>query len=190
MDRLHIRHELYQGGLSGTFTREVFERGLVAAVLPYDPVRDQVVLIEQFRAGPAAAGETNPWMLEIVAGMVDAGESQETTARREAFEEAGCSIGELELISEFYPSPGALTEKTVIFVGRTSTANLTSTLHGLPEENEDIRSYILSRVEAIDWVNEGRIKNCIAIIALQWLALNHQKLRRYWLGDDSGSVIV
>ena len=188
IDRLHVRHELFKGGWSETFTREVFDRGVVAAVLPYDPARDQVVMIEQFRAGPAAYGEPNPWMLEIVAGVVDTGESPEATARREAFEESGCSIGEVELIHEFYPSPGALTEKTFLFVGRTSTANLVSTYHGVPEEHEDIRTYILSRVEAIDWVNEGRIKNAISIIGLQWLALHHQQLRNYWLNGETGAA--
>ncbi len=92
------------------------------------------------------------------------------------------------MIHEFYPSPGALTERTFLFVGRTSTANLVSTYHGVPEENEDIRTYILSRVEAIDWVNEGRIKNAISIIGLQWLALHHQELRNYWLGGENGAA--
>src|ERR1700761_5897012 len=104
VDRLRIKHERFAGGWSEPFTREIFDRsGRAAAVLPFDPRSDKVVMIEQFRAGVMAAGEY-PWITEVCAGIIDGNEVPEDTARREAFEEAGCTISELQKIADFYVS--------------------------------------------------------------------------------------
>ena len=99
IDRYELHHQLFAGGMSDPLTREVYERGHAAAVLPYDPQRDAVVLIEQFRIGAYAAGR-EPWLIEIVAGIVEAGETSSDVAQRELHEEAGLSAAALEPIGD------------------------------------------------------------------------------------------
>ena len=109
---------LFNGGMSRPFDREVLQRRPVASVLPYDPIRDEVVLIEQFRAGKMLAGAPDPWMIETVAGIIEDGETPEDMARREAVEEAGCTVTTLERMPSFYPSAGGCSEYVHMFCGR------------------------------------------------------------------------
>lgn len=178
IDRLVLDHPLYEGGRSGDLVREVFERGSVGAVLPYDPLRDEVVLIEQFRPAPFAAGD-ECWLIESVAGVLEPGETAAELAVREAREEAGCEITALEPMYAFYTSPGACTEKVELFCGRVDTRGVGG-VHGLAEEGEDIRVHVLSRDDAAQLLADGRIVNAKTIISLQWLALHHQQLREKW----------
>lgn len=179
IDRFRIRHSLHDGGMSEPLDREVFERGHVAAVLPVDPVRDEVVLIEQFRIGPYAAG-WHPWLLEGVAGIIGDGETAEDVARREAMEEAGCEITDLVPIIRYLSSPGACTETVDLFCGRVD-AGRAGGVHGLDEEGEDIRVVVYSLEAAIALLDERKIVNGKTIIALQWLALNYDRLKDRWL---------
>src|SRR3546814_9541363 len=133
-----FRSRLFVGGWSSSLIREVFERNPVAGVLPYDPVQDAVVLLEQFRTGPMAAKDDNPWLIEIVAGIIEDGETPEDMARREATEEAGCTITDIEPIASFYPSPGGSSEYVHIFCGRTDRTGIGG-MHGNKIEDEDIR---------------------------------------------------
>ncbi len=178
IDRLVLDHPLFEGGRSEALIREVFERGAVGAVLPYDPVRDEVVLVEQFRPGPFAAGD-ECWLLESVAGVLETGESAEALARRESREEAGCTLDALEPMYRFYTSPGACTEHVEMFCGRVDTSGIGG-VHGLAEEGEDIRVHVVRRDDVASLLNTGRIINAKTIIALQWLMLNHDWLRRKW----------
>ncbi len=115
VDRYKVRHERFEGGWSEPFTRELFHRSKqVAGVLPFDPKSDKVVLIEQFRAGPMALGE-HPWLMELPMGMVDVNETPEQAAQREAMEEAGCAVAELQPIAQFFSSPGGTTEQIICF---------------------------------------------------------------------------
>ena len=175
LDEYSITHELFDGGFSPVYTREIFERGVVVAVLPYDPRQDKVVLIEQFRAGAIADSES-PWLIECVAGVIESGESEEGVAMRESVEEAGCTIKKLEPISRYYPSPGGTTEYCTLFCGIVDSEGV-SGIHGLPHENEDIRVMVVESAEAYAWVREGKIKSSATIIALQWLELNEARLR-------------
>lgn len=177
--RYQLRFSLHEGGMSDTLDREVFERGQVAAVLPVDPVRDQVVLIEQFRIGPYAVG-WDPWILEGVAGIIEEGESPEDVAVREAKEEAGCQITDLVPMMHYLSSPGACTETVALYCGRVDAGGAGG-VHGLDEENEDIRVIVYGVDEAIGLLKSGRIVNGKTIIALQWLALNYPDLKRRWL---------
>jgi len=171
VDIYQLQHELFAGGWSEPFTREIFERGNAVAILLHDPVSDTLLLIEQFRAG-AMNDKYGPWMQEIVAGIVEAGETKEDVARREALEEAGCEVKELEFILDFYPSAGGSTELISLYYGAIDLSTLETGIHGLPSENEDIKTSIISRSEALNQLREGKIRASIAIIALQWLALN------------------
>ena len=176
--RFSIRHSLYDGGWSEELDREIFVRGNCVAVLPYDPVRDQVVLIEQFRAG-ALLDKAVPWLLEIVAGAIETGEDAIDVAYRETVEEAGCSVENLVRIAEFYVSPGTCSEKLTVFCGQVDSREA-SGVHGLEEEGEDILVSVVDFDQAMEKVASGEIDSAPPIISLQWLALNRNRLRREW----------
>lgn len=178
MKRFTLQHKLFAGGWSQPMQREVMVRGDAVCVLLYDPKTDQVLLIEQFRVG--AIKHESPWLLEIVAGMVEEGEDDCEVARREAFEEAGVEIGRLEYMLKFMPSPGGLIEYLRMYVGEfdASLVNLDSSF-GLAEENEDIRLHLIPSEQAIELLKTS-IDNASTIMALQWLALNKETLRQKW----------
>lgn len=174
-----FRHRLFNGEMSSVITREIFERGHAAVLLPYDPLRDEVVLVEQLRIA-AIDSSASPWLLEMVAGMIEEGESVEEVVRREAEEEAGIQVGRCKPVLSYLASPGGTSERLSIMVGEVDATKATG-IHGLAEENEDIRVHVVSREQAYRWVEEGVIDNAASVIALQWLALHHQTLRAEWL---------
>ena len=178
MELYRFRHRLFNGEMSGEIKREIFERGHAAVLLPFDPVRDEVVLVEQVRIAAYDTSET-PWLLEMVAGMIEEGESVEDVARREALEEAGLAIGRTKPVLSYLASPGGTTERSSIMVGEVD-ATTAKGVHGLADENEDIRVHVVSREQAYQWVEEGLIDNAASVIALQWLQLHHQNLRNEW----------
>ncbi len=179
MVRYHLRHRCFDGSWSQTFTREVMERKSAAGVLPYDPILDQVILIEQFRPGAIGHPTDGPWLIEIVAGVYGKDESPKEVAIRESMEESGSDILDIFPICEYFVSPGGSNEYLHLFVGRIDATNAGGT-HGLPDENEDIRAFALSADEAFAMLQEGKIKTSPAIIALQWLQLNRTWLRQLW----------
>jgi len=176
--RYRLRHELFEGGWSDVMEREIFERGHAAAVLPYDPVRDQVALIEQFRPG-ALEAPGGPWLMEFVAGIIEAGESPEDVVRREAVEEAGCVVTELERICEYLVSPGGTTERTTLFIGRADLADV-SGVHGLDHEHEDILAHVVDADTAIGMADDGRVNNAMGQVGLHWFARHRERVRRAW----------
>ena len=179
VDRYRLRHHRFGGGWTGVMQREVFERGHAAAVLPYDPERDAVVLIEQFRIGALAAG-LEPWLIEVIAGIIEPGESADSVVRREAVEEAGCTLGELVSIGTFLMSPGGSSETLATFCARTDSRGLGG-VHGLEAEDEDIRVKVLPWREARELLDGQGLVNANAVLALQWLALNREALRQRWI---------
>lgn len=176
--RYRLRHALFAGGMGQPITRELMIRGHAVAVLPYDPVTDQVLLVEQFRVG-ALDSPHGPWLIEVIAGLVEPGEQPEAVARREAIEEAGCELQEMLPICEYYSSPGGTTERISLFAARMDSDGLGG-IHGLAEEGEDIRAFLLPADEAIEQMQRGLIDNAMSIIALQWLAANRTGLRESW----------
>ncbi|PMH39813.1 ADP-ribose diphosphatase [Vibrio sp. 10N.286.49.B3] len=177
MVKYRFRHKLFAGGWSNVIEREMFERGHAAAMLPYDPIRDEVVIIEQIRVG--ALEHSEPWQLEIVAGMIEPGEQSEEVVRRESLEEAGLEVASLVAVTSFYPSSGGCSELLDVYVGEVD-ASAAGGIHGLDCEDEDIRVHVISRATAYQWVKEGKFTNGASIIALQWLELNHTELRAQW----------
>lgn len=177
MIKYRFKHKLFEGGWSEPIEREMFERGHAAAMLPYDANTDQVVIIEQIRVG--ALEHTNPWQLEIVAGIIDKGETVEDVVRREAVEEAGVEVGALEKVTSYYPSSGGCSEMLDVFVGQVD-ASTAEGVHGLAYEGEDIKVHVVSREQAYQWVVDGTFENGASIIALQWLQLNYQRLQKQW----------
>ncbi len=179
MNEYRFKHRLFKGGWSAEVKREVFERGHAGVLLAYDPKRDKVVLIEQIRI-PAYETSQTPWLLEVIAGMVEEGESPEEVVRREATEEAGITIGRCKPIVSYLSSPGGTSERMYVYVGEVDATTATG-IHGLACENEDIRVHVVSREQAYQWVEEGIIDNAASVIALQWLQLHHVTLRKDWL---------
>lgn len=178
LEVLRLRHRLFAGGWSEVITRELFERGHAVAVLPYDPILDQVVLIEQFRVG-ALDAPGGSWLLEIVAGMAEDDEPIADVAARETAEEAGCTVSVLEPNCRFLVSPGGTSERIHLFCGRVDARGVGG-VHGIAAEHEDIRVLAMPASTAFDYVAQGRIDSAAPIIALQWLQLHRGDLRTRW----------
>ena len=190
IETYRLRHRLFAGGWSEPMRRELLERGHAAAVVLFDPDRDELVLIEQFRIGafaalaaPCVTMERTPWLWEIVAGIIDDGEQPEEVARREALEEAGCEVHELEFACQFLVSPGVCSESITVFCGRVDASHVGG-LYGLDHEHEDIRVSAVPALEVFEWLDEGRFVNATAIVALQWFRLRYEEFRWKWRGKD------
>jgi len=134
-----LAYRRFDGSLSPVVTRAVFVSGDAVTVLPYDPTRDRVLVIEQFRAGPWGRGDAQPWSLEAIAGRIDPGEAPEDCARREAEEEAGLTLGALWAVAQYYPSPGAVSEYLYSYVGLADLPDGIEGVFGVEGEAEDIR---------------------------------------------------
>lgn len=173
LSTFRLRHTLYRGGWSHEISRELFHRGACVAVLPYDPVRQEVLLIEQFRIGALGQKEP-PWLTEIVAGGIEAGETPEDVAFREAGEEAGLALKTLHRIGSFFTSPGGTGERVTLFIGLVE-GPLEGGLHGLAEEGEDIRSFVLTLSDAEKAVESGVVDSMIPAYAIQWL-MSHRHI--------------
>ncbi|MWP60794.1 ADP-ribose diphosphatase [Gilliamella sp. Pas-s25] len=174
-----FQYRKFDGSMSEVVTREILERGHAVVLLAYDAKRDEVVLIEQIRIA-AIETQDSPWMLELIAGMMDhENESFEEVAKREAMEEAGVVIGRCKPIISYLASPGGLTEQLHILVGEVDSSTAKG-IHGLDEESEDIKVHVVGRNQAYQWVKDGVINNAASIIALQWLELNYQLLKKEW----------
>lgn len=175
MHRLTLTHRRFQGG-EVHIQRELFRRGSAVCVLLYDPRQDAVVMVEQFRVGALDAPE-GPWLLELVAGIVEPGETAAEVASRESREEAGLEIRQVRPISRFLPSPGGCDEWIELMFACID-ADQAQGVHGLPEEGEDIKVQVLAADRAFELVRQGRIHNAPAIIGLQWLELNRHSIRQ------------
>ncbi len=183
IDSYQLRHRLFDGDWSGEMRREIFERGQAVALVLYDPARDVLVLVEQFRPGVLAAMRTGevqgletPWLIEVVAGIIGDGETPEEVARREAMEEAGCTVGTLELICRIFASPGGSSETVSLYFAMID-APAAGGVHGLDDEHENIRVLLVNPDEVYRWVDTGRIINGPTLVGLQWFRLNAARFR-------------
>jgi nudix-type nucleoside diphosphatase (YffH/AdpP family) len=172
-----LRYPNFGGGMSDEVRREVFVATDAALVLPYDPVRDRVLLVEQFRMGPYGRGDPRPWMLEPVAGRVDPGETPEDAARRECAEEAGLTDIRLERIGSYYCTPGYSTEYFHNYVGIADLPDDLPRFGGLELEAEDIRLHLLDFAAAMHLIETGEADNGPLILSLMWLARERDRLR-------------
>lgn len=167
------RVERFQGG-ELEMTREVFERGTAAAVLAYDPNADKLILVEQFRSG--AMHEENPWLVELIAGIVEEDEAAKDVVAREAIEEAGCELSNIQQIAHYLASPGGSTESVTVFIA-TCDSSRVAEYAGLEHEQEDIKVHVVDREVLMQQMRAGQINNAMTLIALQWLALNLEPWR-------------
>ena len=173
VDRLQFKHSLHQGGETSLVDREQFIRGNIVGVLPYDPVTDKILLVEQFRIG-AMHQDTGPWLKEIVAGMIDTEETPAEVAVREAQEEAGLELHDLQLIAHYLASPGASTEEVFVYFAETDLSDAGG-VYGLEKEDEDILTHVVSASDAINMLKTREVRNALSIIALQWFSQWHSK---------------
>ncbi|MFC4700482.1 ADP-ribose diphosphatase [Glaciecola siphonariae] len=178
MVKYSFTHKKYDGSESALVQREVFERGHAVAVLAYDRNCEEFVLIEQFRY-PAVPTTDDPWMIEIIAGIIEQGEQEVEVCKREALEEAGVHLHKITKALTYLSSPGGTTERLHIYMAEVD-ANSAEGIHGLDSESEDIKVLRVSEKQAIAWLCAGKIDNAAAIIALQWFALNKQELFARW----------
>ena len=193
IDHYRLRHKLFEGGWSGEMEREVFERGHAVAILLFDPDREKLVFIEQFRTGAYAAlaspwfdNWASPWLIECVAGVIGSCESPEDVARRETIEEVDCEVSDILPVCHYLVSPGGTSESVFIYCGRVSAPE-GGGIHGLKEENENIRGVVIPPDEAFRWLDEGRIVNAMTMIALQWFRIHGDIVRARWKGSEAAS---
>jgi ADP-ribose pyrophosphatase len=180
LDEYKFSHQCFNGSESKILSREIFERGDAVVLIPYDPVLDNIVLIEQFRPGAIRAGDT-PWMLEFIAGMFNEGEQPIDVAIREAKEEANLDIKESSItkVMTYLSSPGGMSEAVHLYIATIDSSNVGG-VYGLAEEGEDILVHVLKRTEAFELLAQGKILNAATIIGLQWLELNDQKIQTFY----------
>lgn len=183
MFKLRLKHRLFNGGWSEEISRELFHRGEAAAAILYDPVRDEIGLVEQFRIG-AIESEYSPWCLEVVAGMRDKDESPEDLIRREIAEEAGITKVELIHISRYYSTPGGCSELIHLYCGLCDLENA-SGVHGLDDENEDIFLHTVAADEVFPVMLNSRMNNAATLIALQWLQIHREDVKKSYLNNRS-----
>ncbi len=174
MERLTLRHRLFEGGWSKPLKRELFRRGDAAAAILYDPVSDQIGLIEQFRVG--AMGMESPWCLEVVAGMKEHEETPEAVILREIKEEANITPRKLEFITSYLSSPGGMDELIHVYCALCDLS-AAGGVHGLDTESEDIKLHVYDADSVFDVMLQGRTNNAATLIGLQWLQLHRQSLR-------------
>lgn len=177
VDLWTVRHRRFDGRMSPRLVREVFVMGDAVTVLPYDPVRDRVLLIEQMRMGPLGRGDRLPWQLEAIAGRIDPGETPEDAARREAVEEAGLVLGRLETVAEYYPTPGAVTEYLYSYVALCDLPDGVAGVFGAAEEAEDIKGHLLTFDRLVEVMAAGEIGNAPLLLTVLWLQRERARLR-------------
>lgn len=186
LDVYTLRHKLFSGGWSNKVVRENFERRHMSSVLLFDPNRDELVFIRQFRIGAFAAlqsrwfsDDTSPWVYEIPAGLIEEGEAPEDVAQREAQEESGCIITDLIPIAHYLASPSGSSESVFLFCGCVD-AEGAGGIYGNKNEDEDIKVDVISVSDALDALNKGLFNNAMTLIAMQWLSLHHETVRTRW----------
>lgn len=178
LDKLQLKHRMFEGGWSEPFDRELLVKEQAVGVMLFDPDLDNLVMVRQFRVGMLGQQES-PWPLELVAGLVDKPESLEEVAAREIYEETGLEACKLVKICQYFSSPGASTEYVTLYCSRVDSSKAGG-IHGLDHEHEDIEVVVIAEAEAQEAVRTGAINNAMSVIALQWLALNKDALLDQW----------
>lgn len=175
--KYELKYRLFAGGWSPVIVRELFQSRHAVGVLLFDPIRDEIVLIEEFRLG--TMGQKSPWILELVAGIIEPNESVVDVAKRECQEEAGCDALDLIPMYEYWTSPGISTGKFSLFCGRVDASNAGG-IFGLSHEHEDIRAHVFPKAFVYNALKTGEINNAATIIAVQWLQLHELDVKQKW----------
>lgn len=177
MEEIDVSFRRFDGSMSPQVTRAGFIACDAVTVLPYDPVRDRVLVIDQFRAGPYLRGDPQPWQIEAIAGRIDPGETPVEAAKREAVEEAGLVLTDLQSVASYYPTPGCSAEFLYSFVALTDLPDMAAGVFGVEGEAEDIRGHLISFDRLMALVASGEISNAPTVLTAFWLAQNRDRLR-------------
>ena len=186
IDRYSLRHHSFKGGWGPSVNREIFERGHAVAVLPYDPNLDRLIMTQQFRIGAYTARNSewfannySPWLIEGVAGIIEAGEKPEDVASRETIEETGCFIEKLEYIGHYFVSPGGSSESIFSYLGKIDSKK-GGGIYGIADEGEDLKTFAVPIEEAFSWIDNDNVSNGTTLIMLMWLRHHHTRIRELW----------
>ncbi len=182
LDTLILTHALFSGGVSKPLQRELIYRGNAVAILLYDPDNDTIVIIEQFRVG-AIHDPQGAWVLELVAGFQEQGESIEDVLHRELEEEAGLVATRHESIYSYYSNPANSSDRVQLICAQVDSTKAGG-IHGIESEGEDIKVHVIPYQQIDDLLTTGRLSSATPIIAIQWLQLNHERLRTAWSDSD------
>ena len=184
LDVIRFRNRRFDGAMSGLRTWEMWRRGKAVAMLPYDPIADAVVLIDQFRF-PAFAAGLDPVLVELPAGLLEDGENPEEAMHRELQEEMAMTADRLERIGTYMLTAGGADETCALYVGRVQApatgADGIAWHAGEASEEEDIRVRVWPAAKAIEATLDGQFTNSITAIGLLWLAARRDSLQRRWL---------
>ena len=173
LNKYEFIHEKHNGEWTSAVEREVFSGAHVSTLLPYDPIKKEIILIQQFRAGVLSRYDEN-YLLEIVAGIIDEGENSEETAIRECFEETGCEVKKIYPIQSYFPAPGSSESYYHLYLGEIQAFD-GERIKGLEKENEDILVKSFKIDEVRQMLKEKKITNGLTLVALQWFFLEHYK---------------
>jgi len=164
-----LRHARLEGdGMIGPVRREYLHTGSVAVIIPYDPVRDSIVIIRQFRLAAALKTECGA-ALELPAGLVEPGETIDAAATRELTEETGLAPLAMESCFRMLAAPGLTDEHATIFLALVDASDLASSA-GNADEDEDIRPILAKVDDLIAAVDDRRIENGYLIACAHWFA--------------------
>ncbi len=177
LDEITMHHERFDGSMSSAIERSYLVGADAALVLPYDPVRDRVLLVEQIRVGPLGRRDPETWQLEPIAGRLDAGETPQEAAIREAQEEARITFSTLEPVAQCYASPGTTTDYFHIFVGLADLPDNITGIAGVQSEAEDIRSHVVSYDKFMEMAEAQTLANAPVVLLAYWLAFHRKRLR-------------
>ena len=173
LNKYEFIHEKHNGEWTSVVEREVFSGAHVSTLLPYDPIKKEIILIQQFRAGVLSRYDEN-YLLEIVAGIVDEGENPEQTAIRECFEETGCEVKQIHPVQSYFPAPGSSESYYHLYLGEIQACD-GERIKGLEKENEDILVKSFKIDEVRQMLKEKKIMNGLTLVALQWFFLEYYK---------------
>ena len=173
LNKYEFTHEKHNGEWTDIVGREIFSGATVSTLLPYDPIKKEIILIQQFRAGVLSRGEEN-YFYEIAAGIIDQGENPEDTAIRECYEETGCEVKKIHPIQSYFPAPGSSEEYYYLYLGEVE-AFTGERIKGVADENEDILVKSFKIEDVRQMLKEKKIKNGLTLVALQWFFLEYYK---------------
>ena len=173
LNKYEFTHKKHDGEWTSTLDREIFSGAHVSTLLPYDPIKKEIILIQQFRAGVLSRYDED-YLLEIVAGIIDEGENPEETAMRECFEETGCEVKKIHPIQSYFPAPGSYESYYHLYLGEIQAFD-GERIKGLEKENEDILVKSFKIDEVRQMLKEKKITNGLTLIALQWFFLEYYK---------------
>jgi len=176
LNQVDLKYPFFDNSTSGVKSRTILMGSEASLILPYDPILDKVLLVEQFRIGPFCRGDKAPWVYEPVAGMIEFGEKPEDAAKREVFEEAGIQVTKLVKINSGYPNPGEATTYFYNYIGIVDLSDYSPGIYGVRDEGEDIRTHVCDFKEVFNWSISNKLRVLPLNTMVLWLALNKLKL--------------